>query len=160
MLWLLIEGLAVALAFRFSFFPLREEVTFSIYQIRDLDRAAAIMKGLPIFFGPETSGGGHLPGPLYYYLSAVPPLHFGGWQGVWELLLAVTALAIAGLWIYVRIHCADRVVHKEARGLHRISSKIRQMDFKSLLCGALRANRSIGLQRSNCKDRTWLRPLG
>lgn len=68
---------------------------FFIFQDRDLARAAELLKGNFIFFGPEMTGGGHLPGPLYYYLLAIPLALGQGWQGAFNLLVATTALGAA-----------------------------------------------------------------
>jgi hypothetical protein len=105
MLWLVLEGLTVALAYYFTLLPFRSEISFSIYQTRDLDRATAVARGSPIFFGPETSGGGHLPGGLYYDLISIPARLGMSWQGTWNLLLLLTAFTVVALWIFVRKRC-------------------------------------------------------
>src|SRR4051812_7452942 len=46
----------------------------SVFQARDLDRASLLTHGQFIFFGPEVTGGGNLPGPFYYVLLAIPKL--------------------------------------------------------------------------------------
>ena len=71
---------------------------FFSFQVRDLERAAEVAAGHWILWGPEMTGGGHLPGGLYYWLLAIP-LRLGmGWKGAWVLicLLWVAASAAAG----------------------------------------------------------------
>jgi hypothetical protein len=59
------------LTFLFFYF-IKDDFALEIYQGRDLERAIALFKGVPIFWGPETSGGGVLPGPLYYIILGIP----------------------------------------------------------------------------------------
>jgi hypothetical protein len=61
-------------------------VHFTIFQVRDFSRAMELVRGHPIFFGPEGTGGGILPGPLYSLLLAIPLGLGGGWWTVWILM--------------------------------------------------------------------------
>jgi len=81
---------------------LLENTTFYAFQSRDLHRAGGLLKGNWIFFGPEMTGGGHLPGPLYYFILA-PALLFGGWLSAWlEMIALAAAGAAAGWWYFHR----------------------------------------------------------
>lgn len=71
---------------------------FTIFQERDLERARQMAKGEWIFFGPELSGGGHLPGAFYYYINAIPIWLGFDWEGAWVLNLLVAALTFALVW--------------------------------------------------------------
>lgn len=74
---------------------------FYIFQERDILRAQELLAGNPIFFGPEVTGGGFLPGPFYYYLL-MPPLSLGlGWMGVWGWMLLLLSLGGAIGWSYI-----------------------------------------------------------
>ena len=42
----------------------RQLIDFFIFQARDIDRAMRLLAGQPLFFGPEMTGGGNLPGPF------------------------------------------------------------------------------------------------
>lgn len=76
--------------------------TFYVFQERDLFRAAELLKGNLIFYGPEMTGGGNLPGPLYYVLLAVSLIVNPSWFSAWVLLVVVTcATALLG-WYYFR----------------------------------------------------------
>lgn len=87
---------------------LKELLLFFIFQDRDMTRAADLLRGQWIFFGPEMTGGGNLPGPFYYYLLALPIALGLGWQGAFHLMVAVTALAagLGALWIGRRANLA------------------------------------------------------
>ncbi len=77
---------------------------FVVFQARDLDRAQRLASGEAIFFGPETTGGGHLPGSFYYLLLALP-LKLGlGWVGAWRLEMSMAAAGGAVLWWFMRSH--------------------------------------------------------
>jgi len=98
--------LEALLVFLLLFVPLQAylgEAQHMIFTARDLDRAQALAAGHPIFFGPEMSGRGHLPGPFFYLLLALP-LGLGlGWRGVWELQFALMGGAAVALWAFVRV---------------------------------------------------------
>lgn len=75
---------------------------FSVFQARDLARAAALAHGSLIFWGPETTGGGNLPGPFYYWLLSIPYLFHLGWHGAWYLMIALYSGAAALIWIFLK----------------------------------------------------------
>lgn len=69
---------------------------FFTFQVRDLTRANLLAQGRLILFGPETTGGGNLPGPFYYVLLMISRW-FG--EGYWPAfyLLVVFAVAVAAI---------------------------------------------------------------
>ncbi len=73
---------------------LYRETVFYTFQIRDIYRAWDLLNGQMIFFGPEMTGGGNLPGPLYYFFMAASFLINPHWFSAWVLqyLLAVLAM--------------------------------------------------------------------
>jgi hypothetical protein len=73
----------------------------SIFQARDFRRTEELLRGHPIFFGPEQTGGGNLPGGFYYLLLAAP-LALGGWEAAWCWMVLLAALSAAVLWIFAR----------------------------------------------------------
>ena len=75
---------------------------------RDVLRAQKLLAGQSIFFGPEASGGGHLPGPLFYFLIAWPIQLGFGIAGVWKL--ACGSLAVGSTVLYF-------LVQRETRSL-------------------------------------------
>lgn len=79
---------------------IERQLNFYLFQERDLDRALALAKGQLIFFGPETSGGGHLPGPFYYFLLALPTL-FGGWQADVIVMLLFRSIGVFFIWRFL-----------------------------------------------------------
>lgn len=98
----------------------------SIFQSRDLLRAQAVAAGQFAFFGPETSGGGFLPGGFYYDLISVP-LRLGlGWVGVWRQMLVLFAAAMGLLWTYLRrkfgVRCASLCVGLCLASIHVVST--------------------------------------
>lgn len=84
-------NIALTLFFFLAADPLSslDALQFYIFQTRDLVRAGLVASGSPIFFGPEITGGGNLPGPFYYYLLAVPLLFGGGWEAAWWWMVAL-----------------------------------------------------------------------
>lgn len=74
---------------------------FTTFLARDLDRVQALLKGSLIFFGPELSEGGHLPGAFYYYFISLPFALFG-WVGVYHFIVALGGLTAAVLYLYMR----------------------------------------------------------
>ncbi|MES2964663.1 MAG: glycosyltransferase family 39 protein [Bdellovibrionota bacterium] len=92
-------------AFAFSFFQglVVSDVIPDLYQARDLGRAARLLSGEFIWHGPELTGGGHAPGPFYYWLLAIPLALGKTWVSalVFECLLAAVA-AVALFEIFER----------------------------------------------------------
>ncbi|MBX3021086.1 MAG: hypothetical protein KF799_05360 [Bdellovibrionales bacterium] len=98
----IVESLVLFVAALIGFSFLRGLVYFSIFQERDLMRSQLVAEGQWFFYGPEIFGGGHLPGPFYYYLNAIP-LWFGlGWQGCWYLVIGMAAAGLAVTWGFFR----------------------------------------------------------
>ncbi len=87
----------------FWFLRIFPEAATTVYLERDLHRAELLAHGAVFLFGPETTGGGNLWGPLYYFLLALP-LKLGlGWKGAWMLMLALNAIAFAALADFLTI---------------------------------------------------------
>lgn len=82
-------------------FMLAHTVHF-IFQARDMARAAALVAGSPIFFGPEMTGGGNLPGPLYYFLLALPQTLSSDWRTAWYFMVGLGAVGAVVGWSYLR----------------------------------------------------------
>lgn len=83
----------IVLAAGFAFFRVATDLpnaTFLLFQARDIARAQLVADGSLILWGPEMTGGGKLPGALYYWLLALPLKLGGGWRSTWYLL--------AGTW--------------------------------------------------------------
>jgi len=77
--------------------------SFYSFQGRDIERAMGVLQGRPIFFGPEASGGGNLPGGFYYLLLAVGLKLGGGWRGCLAMMHILGALSVAFTWSYFKI---------------------------------------------------------
>ena len=71
---------------------------FSLFQGRDIRRALDILDGRWVWYGPELTGGGHTPGPFYYWLLALPLYFFRTWQSaLWlDIGLACSAAVLLG----------------------------------------------------------------
>lgn len=78
------------------------EFTFTVFQQRDIARALHAAAGQPIFFGPEMSGGGLLPGGFYYYLLAIPAAIGGTVSAMRIFQLLLYALAVLACWSFAR----------------------------------------------------------
>lgn len=98
---ILLCALAGAVAF-YVFHAIKPAAAFSAYMTRDLDRAKAVLEGTPIFFGPELSGGGHLPGGFFYYVLAPALALPGGWHNVFLMMAFLTAAAAVMLWHWLK----------------------------------------------------------
>lgn len=107
-------GLSVAMALFLNLG--REDIIPKIFHDRDLSRGLALASGKEIFFGPEMSGGGHLPGSLFYLLIAVPLSLGAGWKGVWLQGVILNALAMAALWVFARHYFSLRAAIVMATG--------------------------------------------
>lgn len=79
----------------------KDFATLYIYQERDLDRSFQLLNGQMIWHGPELTGGGFLPGNLYYLLLSgfllINRDLISGWYG----MLAMASLGGAAVWIFL-----------------------------------------------------------
>lgn len=79
-----------------------QTMIFYMFQDRDMSRAQALLDGKMIFFGPELTGGGNLPGPFYYFLLS-PPIWLGlGWMGAWYWMFVLIAAGAVCGWYFIR----------------------------------------------------------
>lgn len=97
-----VESLLLAVAVFLTLVPFMEASVFTVFQARDLSRAAAAADGNLFLWGPETTGGGNLPGGFYYWLISIPYLFGLGWTGVWHLMAALDALTVVLIWNFLR----------------------------------------------------------
>ncbi len=81
-----------------------DSLRFYVFQTRDLYRASELLKGQLIFFGPEMTGGGNLPGPLYYFLLASAQFIMPTWESAWVLMLTLAFASAAIGAYYFRIY--------------------------------------------------------
>lgn len=102
-------GLVFVGAFLFFLFAVDPEkvldrVVVYIFQIRDLQRSFDISRGAPIFWGPEMSGSGTLPGPFYYLLLLPSVLlsssFYEAWHFSWWQMLFLGAGACGSLAVF------------------------------------------------------------
>lgn len=85
------------------FFSLNKEYTeFSVFHARDLERAHDLLDGHWIWYGPETTGGGYLPGNFYYLLLSLFTKIKEGWEAPWLGMLVLASLAGAGTWLFLK----------------------------------------------------------
>ena len=96
----LLIGLAILLLLPFD--ALFERTIFYMFQSRDLARGLALSQGQWIFFGPELTGGGNLPGPLYYILLALCQKVDPSWVFAWKTMIALSLTAIGLGWFFLR----------------------------------------------------------
>lgn len=75
---------------------------FYVFQERDILRAQELLNGNFIFYGPELTGGGNLPGPFYYFLLS-PSLLFGLESvGAWTWMFILLSLGGVLGWYFFR----------------------------------------------------------
>ena len=97
-----IECALVAMASFLLFQPLWAAARFTDFQARDLSRAQELLRGVWIFYGPETTGGGNLPGGFYYAILALPLALGLGWQGAFWLMILGISISAAMIWHFFR----------------------------------------------------------
>lgn len=96
-IWFLIWFLTAFFYFMVFQFPHVQIYTLNTYQTRDILRSISLItEGKITWYGPELSGGGHLPGPFYYLLLGVPLIISPSVSGivVWQFLLASAGCAL------------------------------------------------------------------
>jgi hypothetical protein len=104
--WLLnaivLATVAATFAVNMDLLNLSDQVRFFVFQARDLFRAAQLITGHSIFFGPEMTGGGNLPGPFYYWLLAPSQFISPGWESAWIWLVALSIGGAIAVWFFLR----------------------------------------------------------
>jgi hypothetical protein len=73
-----------------------------VFQERDIQRAIELAHGKFIAYGPEVTGGGHLFGPFFYFLLAIPALAGSPWHGAWWLMVMLSSLASVLIWAFLK----------------------------------------------------------
>lgn len=83
---------------------LYKQTFFFIFQSRDIERAKNFLNGHFIFFGPEMTGGGYLPGPLYYLILSAAFFIKSGWKSAWlaQLFFCFSTAIIGFQFFYKR----------------------------------------------------------
>jgi hypothetical protein len=81
---------------------LLEKSFLSTFQWRDLDRAFQTLHGHFVFYGPELTGGGHLPGGFYYWLLSVPLMLWPSWVAAWWWMVILAALAATAGFLFLK----------------------------------------------------------
>jgi hypothetical protein len=78
-----------------------DQTLFYIFQARDIERAKNLLAGHLIFFGPEMTGGGNLPGSLYYVLLSIALYFKSNWISAWimQYVLAFFSAIIGATYI-------------------------------------------------------------
>lgn len=79
-----------------------DRTIFYAFQTRDMNRALRLMNGWPIFFGPEMTGGGNLPGPFYYILLIPGLFASGDWRGPWMQMMLLAGASSVLAWFFFR----------------------------------------------------------
>ncbi len=88
----LIYLLPYLLFFSLWFFLTSDSRYLTVFLERDLYRALDWLSGTFHLYGPEMQGGGHLPGPLVYWLYALPLSINLGEPGIWLILAMIHIL--------------------------------------------------------------------
>jgi hypothetical protein len=97
-----LEALLIAVACAVFAQRILPDAGFSSFLGRDLDRAHLLLQGHPIFYGPELSGGGHLPGGFFYALISLPLALGLGWKGVFLLQSLLAGVSGGLIWFFLR----------------------------------------------------------
>lgn len=103
-----LEVLLVLIITGYFYFFVDTIAFVTIYETRDLLRGIAWLKGEVLFHGPELSGGGYTPGPLFYFMSSIALLFKKSWWSIhymklgFGMAMAVTSF-FAGRQYFGRI---------------------------------------------------------
>lgn len=89
-------------------FDLLEKTYFFIFQERDIARARLLLEGKWIFFGPEMTGGSHLPGPLYYFFLSCALFFKSNWESAWWMQYFFAFLA--SLFVAIHFRKSSKVI--------------------------------------------------
>lgn len=75
----------------------------NIFQSRDIRRALDLYQNRHwIWFGPELTGGGQLPGPFYYYLIGLPMILTNSVFSIYLLEYVLFSLTAALVWYFLK----------------------------------------------------------
>lgn len=85
----------------FLFYSTKGFATLYIYQERDLERSFQILNKHFVWHGPELTGGGFLPGNLYYLLLSSFLAINRDLISCWYGMLAMASLGGAGVWLFL-----------------------------------------------------------
>ncbi len=96
----------IALTYYESF---ADVVNLLVYQGRDLLRAYELYHNKIIFYGPELTGGGFLPGPFYYYLLGLPYLFTENVFSSMHFLFVLSSISSVVIWRIVNHKYGDDV---------------------------------------------------
>lgn len=83
------------------FLIMRDNGLFTVFQVRDLARAELVAQGNLILWGPESTGGGNLPGGFYYWLMSIPFLFGFDWPGVWLEMALLAGMSVGVMWFFL-----------------------------------------------------------
>ncbi len=104
-----IEAALIALFYFLLLAPQHQTARLYLFMERDLLRSQAVAQGSLILFGPESTGGGNLPGGLFYWIMAIGQLVRPGLESAWILIVAAFSLTLALAYTYLA-RIADRFV--------------------------------------------------
>jgi hypothetical protein len=79
-----------------AFYP--PDLLANVYQARDIWAAKDFYSGNWIWYGPDLTGGGKLPGPFYYILIGLPLRWFGDFTVLYYFQNALAATGFCLLW--------------------------------------------------------------
>jgi hypothetical protein len=97
-----LEGLFLSII---MFLLLSREIGYilpNVFNLRDYLRIQEIINGHPIFYGPELSKNGNIPGAFYYYFLLIP-FKLGGFMACAYLMYAMSALVFGLSWIFFEL---------------------------------------------------------
>ncbi len=85
----------------FFFNQIIDEVMLSVFNCRDISRAANWWNGQALVYGPETAGGGFTPGPFYYILLSPLLLAKANWSHIIQFNFILSSFSIALLYYFI-----------------------------------------------------------
>lgn len=93
----------MALMMFFLFWNEAGTVFPNVFNQRDYLRIQDILNGHPVFYGPELSRNGHIPGAFYYYLLLIP-YALAGYMGPVFVMFFLLSLGFGFFWMICRKH--------------------------------------------------------
>ncbi|MBC7539426.1 MAG: hypothetical protein H7281_11440 [Bacteriovorax sp.] len=97
---LFFEGVFLSLVIFFLFSLELDNISPGIFNLRDYLREQDLIKGHLIWYGPELSKNGNIPGPFYYYFLLIPYL-LGGFKACAYFLALTIGLSFGAFWIFL-----------------------------------------------------------
>lgn len=94
----IVEGVFLSFIFFILFIRDLDIILPNVFNLRDYLRVKEILSGHLVWFGPELSRHGNIPGPFYYYFILIPYL-IGGYKACAYFMVITISSSFGLIWI-------------------------------------------------------------